>query len=288
MPISSFEGKTAFVTGGASGIGLGIAKVLVARGARVVLADLRQDHIDHALAEFAGGGRSNAVSALQLDVTARDKYRKVAARMQDEFGGVDILVNNAGVDTNGPFDKLTFIDWDYGISINLMGPINGIQTFAPRMRARGTGGHIVNTASLAGMVPMPSFAAIYAAAKSGVIALTESMRDSLAQDNIGCTVLCPGPIKSRIHESALNKPERFRAGSGIDDAQAQLMQRVVSDKWMEATQVGEMVLDAIRHNKLYIVTHGEWRDVFVARMNAILEAMPTEVSDDLIATLRPK
>src|SRR5688500_180619 len=102
MPIQSFEGKFAFVTGGASGIGLGIAKALVARGAQVVLADLRQDHIDQALAEFAGGGRSNAVSALPLDVTQRDKYREAAARMQDEFGGIDILVNNAGVGLEGP------------------------------------------------------------------------------------------------------------------------------------------------------------------------------------------
>src|SRR4029453_10412682 len=97
MPITSFEGKTAFVTGGASGIGLGIAKVLVARGAQVVLADLRQDHIDRALAEFAGAERSNAVSALQLDVTNRAAYRETAQRMAGEFGGIDILVNNAGV-----------------------------------------------------------------------------------------------------------------------------------------------------------------------------------------------
>ena len=281
-------GKTAFITGGASGIGLGIAKVLNANGARLVLADIRQDHLDEAAEWFAERQQARNVHTVKLDITERAQFKEAADEADAQFGGVDILVNNAGVDTNGPFDKLTFVDWDYGISINLMGPVNGIHTFVPRMRARGQGGHVVNTASLAGMVPMPSFAAIYAAAKSGVIALTESMRDSLAQDNIGCTVLCPGPIKSRIHESALNKPERFRTGSGIDDAQAQLMQRTVSDKWMEATQVGEMVLDAIRHNKLYIVTHGEWRDVFLSRMNAILEAMPTEVSEDLIATLRPK
>jgi NAD(P)-dependent dehydrogenase (short-subunit alcohol dehydrogenase family) len=281
-------GKTAFITGGASGIGLGIAKVLNAHGARIVLADIRQDHLDETAEWFAERQQARNIHTVQLDITERAQFKEAADQAEAVFGGIDILINNAGVDTNGPFDKLTYVDWDYGISINLMGPINGIQTVVPRMRARGAGGHVVNTASLAGMVPMPSFAAIYAAAKSGVIALTESMRDSLAQDNIGCTVLCPGPIKSRIHESALNKPERFRAGSGIDEAQAQLMQRTVSDKWMEATEVGEMVLDAIRNNKLYIVTHGEWRDVFLARMHAILEAMPTEVSEDLIATLRPK
>ncbi len=105
MPITSFEGKIAFITGGASGIGLGIAKVLVERGAQVVLADLRQDHIDDALAEFAGGGRSNAVSALQLDVTSREKYREAAQKMLDDFGGIDILVNNAGVGPGRPHPR---------------------------------------------------------------------------------------------------------------------------------------------------------------------------------------
>ena len=118
MPIDTFEGKTAFITGGASGIGLGIAKVLAGRGARVVLADLRQDHIDHALAGFAGGERSNAVSALQLDVTNREAYREAAARMEREFGGIDILVNNAGVGLEGPILEATQ---------NIIGAVTGIQ-----------------------------------------------------------------------------------------------------------------------------------------------------------------
>ena len=147
MPIDSFEGKTAFVTGGASGIGLGIAKVLAGRGARVVLADLRQDHIDHALAEFAGGGRSNAVSALQLDVTNRAAYREAAARMQHEFGGIDVLINNAGVGLEGPILEATYADYDFGFGVNLGGVINGFVELLPQMIAHGRGGHVVSTAS---------------------------------------------------------------------------------------------------------------------------------------------
>src|SRR3569832_2867645 len=151
MPIDTIEGKTAFVTGGASGIGLAIAKVLVARGAQVVLADLRQDHIDDALAEFAGGGQSNAVSALQLDVTNRSAYREAAQKMQNEFGGIDILVNNAGVGLEGPLLEATYADYDFGIGVNLGGVINGFVEFMPQMIAHGRGGHIVSTASLAAM-----------------------------------------------------------------------------------------------------------------------------------------
>ncbi len=166
--IESFEGKIAFVTGGASGIGLGIAKVLVERGAQVVLADLRPDHIDDALAEFAGGGQSNAVSALQLDVTSREKYREAAAKMQDEFGGIDILVNNAGVGLEGPLLEATYADYDFGFGVNLGGVINGFTEFMPQMVAHGRGGHIVSTASLAAEVVMPARMAIYAASKAAV------------------------------------------------------------------------------------------------------------------------
>src|SRR5690606_32989123 len=152
MPITRFEGKIAFITGGASGIGLGIAKVLLDRGAQVVLTDLRQDHIDRALAGFAGGARSNAVSALQLDVTAREQYRDVAQRMLDEFGGIDILVNNAGVGLEGPLLQATYADYDFGFGVNLGGVINGFTEFLPQMVAHGRGGHIVSTASLAAEV----------------------------------------------------------------------------------------------------------------------------------------
>ena len=163
MPITSFEEKTAFVTGGASGIGLGIAKVLAARGARVVLADLRQDHIDDALAEFAGGARSNAVSALQLDVTNRENYREAARRMQDEFGGIDILVNNAGVGVEGPVLQAAYADYDFGFGVNVGGVINGFVEFLPQMIAHGRGGHVVSTASLAAEVVMPEHLAFFAA-----------------------------------------------------------------------------------------------------------------------------
>src|SRR5690606_31806574 len=227
------EGTTAFITGGASGIGFGIAQRLLAHGARLVLADIRQDHLDEARQFFEERQQGRDVHTIRLDVSDRAAMVEAAKECEAVMGGPDILVNNAGIDPSGPFEQATWQDWDYGIGVNLMGPINGIMAFAPGMRARGRGGHIVNTASLAGLTPMPSFMAIYAVAKAGVITLTESIQDSMAKDNIGVTVLMPGPIKSRIHESGQNRPERFRAGSGFGETEEQLAKRVVSDTWME-------------------------------------------------------
>ena len=277
MPIDSFEGKTAFVTGGASGIGLGIAKVLTARGAQVVLADLRQDHIDRALAEFAGGGRSNAVSALQLDVTARDKYRDAAKRMQDEFGGIDILVNNAGVGLEGPLLEATYADYDFGFGVNLGGVINGFTEFMPQMVAHGRGGHIVSTASLAAEVVMPPQMAIYAASKAAVCHFCESAKAELAQHGIGVSILLPGPVKSNIHETQANRPLELLEASGFKASEAKLSRRIVGDNWMEPEDVGNLVADGILADTTYIVTHGFYKEAMRARCEAVLGATPDRV-----------
>jgi NAD(P)-dependent dehydrogenase (short-subunit alcohol dehydrogenase family) len=274
MPIDTFEGKTAFVTGGASGIGLGIAKVLVERGAQVVLADLRQDHIDDALAEFAGGGRSNAVSALQLDVTSRTAYREAAERMQDEFGGIDILVNNAGVGLEGPVLEATYADYDFGIGVNLGGVINGHVEFVPQMIAHGRGGHIVSTASLAAEVVMPEHLAIYAASKAAVCHYCEAVKGVLGTKGIGVSILLPGPVKSRIHEAHENRPEHLRAESGYAASEERLSRRIVGDDWMDPVEVGNLVADGILSNATYLVTHGVFRPAMQARFDAVMAATP--------------
>ena len=274
MPITSFEGKVAFITGGASGIGLGIARVLAARGAQVVLADLRQDHIDHALAEFAGGGRSNQVSALQLDVTNREKYREAAARMQDQFGGIDILVNNAGVGLEGPVLEATYADYDFGFGVNLGGVINGFVEFVPQMIAHGRGGHVVSTASLAAEVVMPEWLAIYGASKAAVCHYCEAVKPALAAKGIGVSILLPGPVKSNIHETQSNRPAHLLEGSGFKASEAKLSRRIVGDNWMEPEQAGELVAEGILADRTYIVTHGFYKDAMRARAEAVLAATP--------------
>ena len=274
MPITSFEEKTAFVTGGASGLGLGIAKVLAARGARVVLADLRQDHIDDALAEFAGGARSNAVSALQLDVTNRENYREAARRMQDEFGGIDILVNNAGVGVEGPVLQAAYADYDFGFGVNVGGVINGFVEFLPQMIAHGRGGHVVSTASLAAEVVMPEHLAIYAASKAAVCHYCEAVKPALMEQGIGVSILLPGPVKSRIHETQQNRPKELLEASGFKASEERLSRRIVGENWMEPEAVGELVADGILANRTYIVTHGFYKDAMRARAEAVLAATP--------------
>src|SRR5215469_2238042 len=214
------RGKVAFITGGASGIGLGIAGALVDAGMQAVLADLRQDHIDEALAEFTRRGQSQSVHAIRLDVTDRVALAAAADETERVFGKVHVLVNNAGVGINGPFAGITYADWDFGLAVNLGGVINGLQTFLPRIRAHGQGGHVVNTASLAALVPMPAQYVIYVTAKAAVVALSEAIRGELAQENIGVSVLCPGPIKTNIGELAKNRPAKF----GVGDAFRQVEQ----------------------------------------------------------------
>ncbi|MBD3730222.1 MAG: SDR family NAD(P)-dependent oxidoreductase [Sphingomonadales bacterium] len=274
MGITTFAGKTAFVTGGASGIGLGIAKVLAARGAQVMIADLRPDHIEDALADFAGAGQSNQVATMLLDVTSRDAYAEAAAKMQADFGGVDILVNNAGVGLEGPVLGATYADYDFGFGVNLGGVINGFVSFLPQMVAHGRGGHILTTASLAAEVVMPGWMAIYAASKAAVCHYCEAVKPDLAKENIGVSILLPGPIKSNIHETGQNRPEHLRAASGFGDSEAQLARREVGDWWMEPETVGHMCAHGILADRTYIVTHGIFREQMEARSRAVLEATP--------------
>lgn len=278
--------KVAFVTGGASGIGLGIVKTFIEEGAKVVIADIRRDHLDAALGQFTDAGTRERVHGIVLDVTDRAAMASAAQETERRFGKVHIIVNNAGVGIEGPLRDATYNDWDFGLGVNLGGVVNGLQTFVPRIRAHGEGGHVVNTASLAGLVWMPSFMAIYATSKAAVITLSECIRDDLAPDHIGVTVLCPGPIKSNIHESGRNRPEKFRGPSGFAAAEENLARRQVSSLWMEPEIVGKKILKAIHDEELYVITHGEWREAFDQRIATIRAAMPSEVNPDLIQSLR--
>jgi NAD(P)-dependent dehydrogenase (short-subunit alcohol dehydrogenase family) len=274
MGLTSFAGRKAFVTGGASGIGLGIVTALARRGAFVVIADLRADHIDRALAHLAELGLADSVAALELDVTDRAAFASVAERMDGELGGIDVLVNNAGVGVDGPVLQAGYADWDFGLGVNLGGVINGLQSFLPRMIAHGRGGHVVNTASLAAMTMMPGHLAIYAASKAAVLNLSENMRADLGEKGIGMSVLCPGFVKSNIHEAARNRPQHLREGSGFGHSEAELGERVVGDNWMEPEVVGNMVADAILADQLYVITHGEFRNRTRERADAWLAATP--------------
>jgi NAD(P)-dependent dehydrogenase (short-subunit alcohol dehydrogenase family) len=283
--MKDLQGKVAFITGGASGIGLGIAGAFLDAGMRAVLADLRQDHIDEAMAEFTRRGHSKNVHAIRLDVTDRDAVAAAADETERVFGKVHVLVNNAGVGITGPFAGITYADWDFGLAVNLGGVINGLQTFLPRIRAHGEGGHIVSTASLAALVPMPAAFVTYVAAKAAVVAISETIRRELAPDGIGVSVLCPGPVRTNIHEVAKNRPAKFGVGNAFREAE-QAGAGVVFPSMMEPGKVGALVLKAVRHDELYIITHGEWRPIAEARHAALIAAMPERLDPALVSMLQ--
>jgi NAD(P)-dependent dehydrogenase (short-subunit alcohol dehydrogenase family) len=284
--MKALKDKVAFVTGGASGIGLGIAGALVEAGLKVVLADLRQDHIDEALAKFRGRGQAPSVHAIRLDVTDRKAMEAAAQETERLFGKVHVLINNAGVGIQGPFKGITYDDWDFGLAVNLGGVVNGLQTFLPRIRAHGEGGHIVNTASLAALVPMPGMFVIYVAAKAAVVAISETIRGDLAQENIGVSVLCPGPIRTNIHELSKNRPPQFGVGEAFRKAEEAGGAAVAFPSMMEPETVGALVLKAIKDNELYVITHGEWRPAAAERHAAVLAAMPEKIDPALAAWIQ--
>lgn len=280
------RGKVAFITGGASGIGFGIAAAFLGAGMKVVIADLRQDHIDRAMSDLARRGRSQDVHAIRVDVTDRAAMAAAADETERTFGKLHVLVNNAGVGIQGPFKGITYQDWDFGLAVNLGGVINGIQTLLPRIRAHGEGGHVVNTASLAALVPLPSQFVIYQTAKAGVITLSEALRGELAQDNIGISVLCPGPVRTNIHELSKNRPPQFGVGDAFRAAEEAGGTHVSFPSMMEPAEVGTQVLNAVLKDELYIITHGEWRVLAEQRHNAIIAAMPEKTDPALVAMLQ--
>jgi NAD(P)-dependent dehydrogenase (short-subunit alcohol dehydrogenase family) len=228
------------------------------------------------------------VHAIRLDVTDRRAMAAAADETELVFGKVHVLVNNAGVGIQGPFSGITYEDWDFGLAVNLGGVVNGLQTFLPRIRVHGEGGHVVNTASLAALVPMPAQFVIYVAAKAAVVTISESIRDELSQENIGVTVLCPGPIRTNIGELAENRPPQFGVGEAFRAAEEAGATKVPFPSMMEPSEVGRLVLDAIRRDELYVITHGEWRPSHEARHAAQLAAMPTKLDPKLVAMLEAR
>jgi NAD(P)-dependent dehydrogenase (short-subunit alcohol dehydrogenase family) len=272
--MEQIDGKVAFITGGASGIGLGLAKVLVKAGAKVVMGDVRQDHLDEALQWFASHGQRDSVLGIKLDVSDREAYASAAEQSLRTFGKLHILVNNAGIGVSGSIKETRFDDWDWGLGVMLGGVINGIITFLPHLLAHGEGGHIVNTSSMAALIPVKNFP-IYGTAKMAMIGLAECLRTDLAEDNIGASAFCPGPVQTNIRESAKTRPEKYR-NSGLALREQQLAARPNNPLWMDPIECGERILQGIRRNDLYIFTHPEFKEGAAEHFEAMLAAFPDE------------
>jgi NAD(P)-dependent dehydrogenase (short-subunit alcohol dehydrogenase family) len=269
-----FAGKTAFVTGGASGIGLALGRAFAQAGMKVVLADVEADALAAAVKGLQNVGPE--VRGVICDVADPVSVERAASASYEAFGNVHVVCNNAGVAAAGGIDNISLDNWRWVLDVNLFGVLYGIRSFLPHMRAHGEGGHFVNTASMAGMNSGLGFSP-YVASKFAVVGMSEGLATQLKPFGIGVSVLCPGFVRTRIGESGRNRPQRYGAtqtpdpGSPAGLLLAQIAARL--EAGLDPSEVAARVLAAIREDELYVFTHPEMRDGVEERFAAIGAAM---------------
>ncbi|WP_433755760.1 SDR family NAD(P)-dependent oxidoreductase [Nocardia sp. CA-135398] len=261
-------GRVAVVTGGASGIGAGIARQLAAEGMRVVIADVERDRLEQASAEMG-------VLGLQVDVADSDSVKNLADSVLAELGAVHVVVNNAGVGAAANIVDMSLTDWRWVLDVNLYGVIYGVHHFLPLLLENTEGGHIVNTASIGGLAAMPAFGG-YCVSKAGVVALTETLalELELAESKVGASVLCPATVRTNIKNSSRNRPSGSERG-GLSDIDVEAVTADQGLRWLEPDDVGRSVVNGIRAGDRYILTHPETYPTVQARHDAIADAFTT-------------
>ena len=264
--MKDFAGRTAFVTGGANGVGIGLVRALLAQGCNVAIADIRPAHIDAALKALD----NPRAMGVQVDVSSRADLARAAESVEARFGVVSLLFNNAGVNLFQSVEESSYDDWDWIMGVNLHGPINGVMTFVPRMIRAKQGGYIVNTASMAGFLAA-GVCGIYNTTKFAVRGLSESLRASLAAHGIGVSVLCPGLVKSYIYASDEIRPEALKGGAKPVNAQNVKRLAEVHQFGMEPDVIAARVLEAMRENRFHVFSHPEFKDELSEVFGEILQ-----------------
>ncbi len=269
-----FADKTAFVTGGASGIGLALGRAFAEAGMKVMLADVEAGALDKALQSLSNYG--NRMQGIRCDVGDPESVERAAQATFDAFGNVHVVCNNAGVAAGGGIDNISIDNWRWVVDVNLMGVVYGVRSFLPHMLKHREGGHIVNTASMAGMINGMGFSP-YAATKFAVVSMSEGLAMQLQPHGIGVSVLCPEYVRTRIGESGRNRPARYGESPPLDPASpaAQVVAEIARrlEAGIDPGAVAAKVLDAIRNEQLYIFTHPNMRQGVDERFAAIQAAM---------------
>jgi NAD(P)-dependent dehydrogenase (short-subunit alcohol dehydrogenase family) len=267
-------GKTAFVTGGASGIGLALGRAFAEAGMNVMLADIETDALAAAVKSLHNLGPD--VRGVICDVADPISVERAAEASSKAFGNVHVVCNNAGVAAGSGIDNISLDNWRWVLDVNLMGVVHGIRSFLPHLRAHGQGGHIVNTASMAGMINGMGFSP-YSASKFAVVSMSEGLAAQLKPLGIGVSVLCPSFVRTGIGESGRNRPQRYGATQTLDPASpaaamvAEIATRLQAG--LDPAAVAARVLDAIRSDELYVFTHPDMRNGVDERFAAIQAAM---------------
>ncbi|HET9218989.1 MAG TPA: SDR family NAD(P)-dependent oxidoreductase [Terriglobia bacterium] len=268
--------RVAFITGGVTGLGLGLARACVSAGMKVLITYVRDTHVDNALSQFTGN--SDRITALRLDVTDRDAVKEAADRAERTFGSIHLLFNNAGVSLFGPVDEATAEDWQWIMGVNVGGVVNTLLEFLPRIKAHREGGHIVNVASMSAMVPGPE-GGVYTASKFAVWGMSECLRYTLAPYNIGVSVFFPGLIQSNIYESHLNRPGALKRSAGKNDLRFLEEWKAMQTLGMPPSRAAEFVLRGVENNDFYIFSHPDMKSDVEARFAKILQAFPNDPVD---------
>ena len=264
--MSFHDGKTAFITGGASGIGYAIAENMINAGANVMLADIDEAKLLEAKATLPG--RQGQVETVICDVAKAASVQAAADKTIERFGKVHYLMNNAGVALSGPTGEVPLEDWRWIVDINLMGVVYGIEIFTPLIKQHGEGGHIINTASMAGHVAMPLLTP-YNATKFAVVGISESLRGELAPAGINVSVLCPGWVKTNIHLTGRERPSGSEDRAAYEDTDMFKMTAAVIENGLPAAAVAELVSEAIEQNRFYIFTHEDMRAAIDGRFDLL-------------------
>jgi NAD(P)-dependent dehydrogenase (short-subunit alcohol dehydrogenase family) len=264
--MQEFDGKVAFVTGAASGIGLGIARALAGAGMKVMLADIEKAALDRAAQGLRADGAT--VDTIVCDVSDARSMVGAADATIAAFGKVHVLCNNAGVSTGGFVEECDDGDWDWVIGVNFLGVLHGCRAFLPHIKRQGEGGHVVNTSSMAGLLGGVAGWGPYNSTKFAVVGLTEVLRQEGREGGYGASVLCPGGVNTNIYEAPRNRPKRF----GPQVSKVAFMDNPDElKKGLDPRVVGKLVLEAIRENRLYVFTDPRFRRLVEKRYQRILE-----------------
>ncbi|UXH77190.1 SDR family oxidoreductase [Roseateles amylovorans] len=283
--MKNFQGKTAVITGAGSGFGLEVARIAAAHGMNLVLCDVQADALDKAAAEFA----AHPVLARRVDVAKADEMEALANAVRERFGAPHVVFNNAGVGSGGLIWENSLRDWEWVLGVNLMGVVHGVRLFTPMMLEAAKAdpsweGHIVNTASMAGMLNPPNMG-VYNVSKHAVVSLSETLFQDLAlvTDQVRCSVLCPFFVPTGITQSHRNRPEALEASA---PTKSQLISQAMTDKAVSAgkvsaADVARMVFEAMSQERFYIFSHPKALHAVQTRLEDVMQARnPTDPFQD--------
>jgi NAD(P)-dependent dehydrogenase (short-subunit alcohol dehydrogenase family) len=274
--MADINGRVAFVTGAASGIGYSLAKSFAARGAKIMLADKNAENLTGAEDSLRALGAE--VASVVCDVTRLDSMKRAAQATLDRFAKVHIVVNNAGVPMGGRPGRIPMEDWRWVMDINVIGVVHGVEVFTPTLQAQGEGGYFLNTASMAGLIGQAGVAP-YVASKFAVVGYSEALRDEVAADNIGVSVLCPGYVKTGIHSAMFDRPSLKATTDETSKLKSYGGMKNLIENGLEPDAIASWAVDCVAEDRFYIFTNPELRESYAARSAAIVDDFDALISD---------